>query len=102
MKKKLLKIGKYSVKDAKGFVYNGSYNICVLFTDNVVRWAKGLYDKGVWIRPMSKIEETYREHCSHCKIYGITDDSVYSIPPFVRKTLTFSYNNCKSVVRVRP
>ena len=95
MKKKLLKIGTRSVKDAKGFIWDGCHKIYVLFTDAQVRAEKGERGGDMDVLPMTEIEDVFRKSCSLRFINGI---DLSDIVPQFRNRVTFTYNTGKSVV----
>ena len=60
-KKKLVKIGNWSVTNAKGFVYDGCHKIYIVYSKEDLAEAKRFgYDK---VLPMNDIEATYRDSC---------------------------------------
>lgn len=95
MEKKLLKIGNRSVKNAKGFVWDGCHKIYVFFTDAQVRAEKDERGGDMDVLPMSKIEETFKKSCPLRFINGI---DLSDIVPQFRNRVTFTYNTGKSVV----
>ena len=96
MEKKLLKVGKWSVKDALGFFTDGCHKIYVAETQEDIKTMKGYeYEE---MHPMSALEKTFEGSCPLRFISWVNLDKP-NIVPQCAKRVTFTYNTGKSVAK---
>ena len=95
MEKKLLKVGKWSVKDALGFGYDGCHKIYVAENQEEIKMLKGY---GYEICPMLDLERTFADSC-YLRFISWGDLKKPCIVPQCAKRVTFTYNTGKSVVK---
>lgn len=94
MEKKLLKIGKWSMKNALGFGYDGCHKIYVAESPAEIHSLKSL---GYRILPMSEIERTFAESC-YLRFISWDDVQRPNIVPQCTPRVTFTYDTGRSVV----
>ena len=98
MKKKLLKVGNYSVAKAHGFVYDGCHKIYVVCSVAEYKEMKSYgYEK---LYPMEQLEQIFAESCPLRFISWADLGKSFIVSQCARK-VTFTYNTGKSVVRCR-
>ena len=95
MQKKLLKVGRWSMKNALGFGYDGCHKIYVAESPAEIHSLKSL---GFEICPMGELEKRFVESCL-LRFISWEDDAKPDIVPQCTKRVTFTYNTGKSLVR---
>lgn len=95
MEKKLLKVGKWSVKDALGFGYDGCHKIYVAESPAEIHSLKSL---GYKIYPMIELEKQFVESCP-LRFISWEDVGKPNIVPQCAERVTFTYNTGKSVAK---
>ena len=95
MEKKLLKVGKWSVKDALGFGYDGCHKIYVAESPAEIHSLKSL---GYKIYPMIELEKQFVESCP-LRFISWEDDAKPNIVPQCAERVTFTYTTGKSVAK---
>ena len=83
---KLVKIGCHSVRDAKGFWWDGRYKIYLVKTERTLRELKS---DGITLYPMDKLESTFLNSDPFRFIYW--DEGAREVVPQFRRTVTFTY-----------
>ena len=95
MEKKLLKVGKWSVKNALGFGYDGCHKIYVAESPAEIHSLKSL---GYKIYPMIELEKQFVESCP-LRFISWEDVAKPNIVPQCAERVTFTYNTGKSVAK---
>ena len=83
---KLVKIGCHSVRDAKGFIWDGCHRIYLVKTKRSLR---ELEEEGDKIYPMAELESTFLNSCPLRFINW--DEGARKVVPQFRRTVTFTY-----------
>ena len=98
MSKKLIRVGRQSVKEAIGFGYNGCHKIYVAESPAEIHSLQSL---GYKIHPMDELERIYADSCP-LRFISWEDDSKVNLVRQCAKSATFVYEEdgkeTKSVV----
>lgn len=93
MEKKLLKVGKWSVKNALGFGYDGCHKIYVAESPAEIHSLESL---GYKIYPMIELEKQFVESCPLRFISWVNLEKPCIVPQCARRVV-FTYNTGKIV-----
>lgn len=96
MEKKLLKVGKWSVKNALGFFTDGCHKIYVAETEEDIKTMLGYGYKELC--PMLSLEKTFVGSCPLRFISWVNLDKPIIVQQCAER-VTFTYNTGKSVAK---